>query len=56
MATALRGLLSKAYLVYLDGIIIVRRKFEKHLSNIHLLFQELQYAYFKLIIKKREIS
>lgn len=51
METALRGLLSKAYLVYLDGIIIVCRIFEEHLNNIRLIFQVLQYAHIKLIAK-----
>ncbi|GBN03671.1 Retrovirus-related Pol polyprotein from transposon 17.6 [Araneus ventricosus] len=42
METVLRGLSSEAYLVYLDDIIIVGRKFEEHLNNIRKVFQKMQ--------------
>lgn len=38
METILRGLLSEAYLVYLDNIIIVGWKLEEHLNNMWLVF------------------
>ncbi|GBO14251.1 Retrovirus-related Pol polyprotein from transposon 412 [Araneus ventricosus] len=52
METVLRGLSSKACLVYLDGIIIVGRTFEENLNNLRKVFHRLQKANLKLNPKK----
>ncbi|GFT06640.1 retrovirus-related Pol polyprotein from transposon 297 [Nephila pilipes] len=54
METVLRGLPSEAYLVYLDDIIIVGKKFGEYLSNIRKVFQRLQKVNLNLSPKKRK--
>ncbi|GBM28171.1 Retrovirus-related Pol polyprotein from transposon 17.6 [Araneus ventricosus] len=52
METVLRGLSSKACLVFLGDIIIVGRTFEEHLNNLRKVFQRLQNANLKITPKK----